>query len=91
MTQQYVVGEFSILVAELEPAAGELGGSVHALRREIELSPFSRLPRLAREAFDLTDRICLGALEAGDVASFRRGATTAAALWDFSAGARLLA
>jgi hypothetical protein len=90
MTQQYIVGEFSSLVAELEPTAGDLGGVVSDLRREIEVSPLSGLPRLAQEALNVTDRLCWVALEEGDVANFRRCAKTAAALREFTANANLL-
>jgi hypothetical protein len=90
MTQQYIIGEFSSLVAELEPAAGELGSVLTGLRREIEVSPLGGLPKLARDALNLTDLVCWVALEEGDVASFRRCADTAAGLWEFTASANLL-
>jgi hypothetical protein len=90
MTQQYIVGEFSCLVAELEPAAGELEGVVHSLRQEIEASPLCGLPGLAREVLNLADRVCWVALEQGDVASFRHCAETAAVVREFTVSANLL-
>jgi hypothetical protein len=51
MTQQYIVGEFSSLLAGLQPAPDEvLGDAVGNLRREVEFGPLPMLPRLAREA-----------------------------------------
>ncbi len=90
MTQQYLVGEFSSLLAELQPAPGEWPAAVDELRREVERSALSGLPRLACEAMDLTDMICWAALERGDVSGFCRCAATAVALRDFTANAGLL-
>jgi hypothetical protein len=90
VTQQYIVGEFSSLVGELERTAGELRRAVSRLRRQIEASPTSELPKLARAALSLTDLVCLRALEEGDVAVFRHSAETAEALREFTVGANLL-
>jgi hypothetical protein len=90
MTQQYILGEFSSLLAGLEPTAGELGVVVRDLRRQIERSPLHMLPPLAREALNLADMVCWVALEGGDVGGFCRCAVTAAALQDFTANANLL-
>jgi hypothetical protein len=90
MTQEYIVGEFSCLVAELESEAGELGDAVLSLRREIEAAPLCGLPDLAREVLELTDRVCWVALDDGDVARFRRCTETAAALREFTLSANLL-
>jgi hypothetical protein len=48
------------------------------------------LPQLAQEAVTLTDMICWGALEQGDVSGFCRYARSAAALGAFIDNARLL-
>jgi len=48
------------------------------------------LPRLMCEALDLTDTLCLAALERGDVGGFHRHAKTAASLREFAASASLL-
>ncbi len=90
MTQQYLVGEFSSLLAELQPAPGEWPAAVDELRREVERSALSGLPRLACEAMDLTDMICWAALERGDASGFCSCAATAVALRDFTANAGLL-
>jgi hypothetical protein len=91
MTQQYIVGEFSLLLAGLQPVPGELfGEAVGNLRHEVESGPLPMLPRLAREAMTLTDMICWVALQRGDVSGFRRYADAAVALRELTANANLL-
>jgi hypothetical protein len=91
MTQQYIVGEFSSLLAALSPAPGEpLGDAVGSLRHEVEFGSWPMLPQLAQEALNLADAICLAALEQGDADGFCRCASTAVALRDFAVGAGLL-
>jgi hypothetical protein len=89
MTQQYIVGQFSLLLAELQPPPGDWLAAVGELRREVEVSPPARLPRLARQALILTDAICWAALEHGDAGGFTRCATTAAALRELADNAGL--
>ena len=61
MTQQYIVGEFSSLLAGLQPAPDEvLGDAVGNLRHEVEFGPLPMLPRLAQEALNLTDMSSMG-------------------------------
>ncbi len=91
MTQQYIVGEFSSLLADLQPASVELASAVGNLRREVEIGPWAELPWLAQKALTLADMICWVALEQGDASGFRRYADTAAALRVFTASANLLA
>jgi hypothetical protein len=90
VTQQYIVGEFSSLLAELQPAPGTWLAAVDDLRREVESSPLHQLPLLAHRALSLTDVICWAALEDGNVTGFRRYAKTACALGDFTENAGLL-
>jgi hypothetical protein len=92
VTQQYLIGQFSVLLEELQPPAGQrLAVAVHELRCEVESSPLQMLPKLAREALDITDGICWAALEQGDREGFRRYAKAAAALGDFADSAGLFA
>ncbi len=91
MTQQYIVGEFSSLLAELQPVpSASLGNALHDLRRDVELGPLTMLPRLAQEAMTLTDMICWVALEQGDVSGFCRYVGAAVALREFTVSADLL-
>src|SRR5438034_11387459 len=86
MTQHYIVGEFSLLLAGLQPVSDKLlGEAVGKLRHEIECSPLPILARLAGEAIALTDSICWVALEQGDASGFRRYADTAVALRELAA------
>ncbi len=90
MTQQYIAGEFSSLLAELRPAPSEpLATALDDLRQAVEAGPLGCLPRLAREAITLTDVICWAALEAGDPGSFHRYADGAAMLQEFTSSANL--
>lgn len=90
MTQQYLVGQFSALLGDLERTAAEWQPAVHCLRREVESSPVAMLPELADKATELTDAICWAALQRGDVTRFCSCAKVAAALGAFidSAGLR---
>jgi hypothetical protein len=90
VTQQYIVGQFSVLLEDLQPLPGEWLPAVRRLRSEVESSPVQMLPKLAREAMGLTDMICWAALERGDGTDFSRCAKAAVALGEFSAAARLL-
>jgi hypothetical protein len=91
VTQQYLIGQLSALLGELQPPPGEwMADAVHDLRREVETSPLQMLPRLAREATSLTDVICWGALERGDSGGFCRYANAAVALGDFTDSAGLI-
>jgi hypothetical protein len=90
VTQQYLIGQFSVLLEDLQPPPGErLAAAVHDLRRRVESSPLAMLPDLAREAMDLTDVICLAAVERGDSQGFCRYAAGAFALGEFTDAAGL--
>lgn len=90
MTQQYIVGQFSVLLEDLQPPSGELLTAVRELRSEVERCPLSMLPALAQQAVSLTDTICWNALEQGDAGGFCAYAKRAAALGEFIDAARLL-
>lgn len=90
VTQQYIVGQFSALLEELQLPSGEWFATVRRLRSEVESCPLSMLPRLAQEAMGLTDRICWSAVERGDVSSFCGYSRSAAALGEFLDNAGLL-
>lgn len=90
MTQQYLIGQLSVLLEELQPSPGDrLAAAVHDLRREVERSPLRMLPSLASEAIGLTDSLCLAAVERGDAREFARCANAAVALGEFRDAARL--
>ena len=90
MPQHYMIGEFSLLLAELETICGERPAAVHRLRHQVEHYTLPSLPHLALEASELTDRMCWAALEKGDISGFHRCVSTAVAVRDFTAAAGLL-
>lgn len=91
MTQQYIVGELSALLGELEPAAEDsLRETAGSLRHQVECSSFSMLPQLAEDALELTDLICGSAQDHGDADAYRRSVTAGTALRDFAVAADLL-
>jgi hypothetical protein len=58
VTQQYIVREFSSLLGDLQRAPGQRLAAVHDQRREIERSPLSMLPPLARNAIRWRPTAC---------------------------------
>jgi hypothetical protein len=89
MTQQYLVGELSSLLAGLQPSALQ-ADAVRNLRHDVEFSPPRLLPNLAQKALDLADLVCWAALDEGDAERFCHCAYTATALRDFAVDAGLL-
>jgi hypothetical protein len=83
MTQQYLVGQFSACLWDLERTAAEWQPAVHGLRQEVESSPVAKLPEFADKATELIDTICWAALQRGDVTRFCSCAKAAAALGEF--------
>ncbi len=91
VTQQYLVGELSILVGELHRSArGARPDGIEELRRDVERAGPDQLAALAAEAIAHADRLCWASLEGGDLAAFLGQAAVAAALGDFTHAARLV-
>jgi hypothetical protein len=91
VTQQYILGELSAVLAGLQATPDDwLSRVVGNLRREVEISPPAVLPQLAREAINLTEMLCWVALERGDVDDFCRYTETAGELREFTISAGLL-
>jgi hypothetical protein len=92
MTQQYLAGELSMLLARLQAQAPNQTAvrDVAQLRREAETKPVTALPSLVVRALALTDRLCWDSLERGDPAAFTCQAAICAELRDFGICARLL-
>ncbi|MGB8878874.1 MAG: hypothetical protein WCD11_21330 [Solirubrobacteraceae bacterium] len=90
MTQQYLVGQFSALLGDLERTTAEWQPAVHSLRLEVESSPLAMLPELADKATELIDTICWAALQRGDITRWWSFAKAAAALGEFIDSAGLL-
>ena len=91
MTQQYLIGQFSGLLEDLQPFPGDgLAAAVHDLRAEVEHSSVPMLPTLAREAMALSDSICWDALQRLDASSFCRYVKAAVALGEFTDAAGMV-
>lgn len=91
VTEQYLIGQFSLLLEDMAPAPGDgFAVAVHDLRGEVEKSSVQTLPKLAREAMALSDMICWSVLERGDAIGFCRYAKAAVALSEFTVAAGLL-
>lgn len=91
VTQQYLVGELSILVGELHRSArGACFDAVGELRRRVERAGPGQLAALAGEVIGHADRLCWASLESGELAAFLGQAAVAAALGDFTQASRLL-
>jgi hypothetical protein len=91
MTQQYLAGELSVLLAELqEVTSGERAGEVAGLRRAAETVPLTALPGVETRALAVVDGLCWQSLSRGDLTSFERQALVGTQLWEFGVCARLL-
>jgi hypothetical protein len=92
MTQQYLIGELSARLEQLQAvAANGTERDVARLRHQVENGPVSGLARAADSALALADGLCWESISRGDVEAFRRQATVSADLRLFSICARLLA
>jgi hypothetical protein len=92
MTQQYLAGELSVLLAQLggvvddEASARDLA----RLRREAETVPVSALCSVTERAVDVIEATCWDSVTKGDTAAFSRQAVAAADLYEFGVCAGLL-
>jgi hypothetical protein len=92
MTQQYVVGELSLLLGQLQAAmASEASvAEVAHLRHRAETGPSSALASVAVRALAVAKWASWDSLIRGDVAAFVRQTAVCAELWEFSDCAGLL-
>ena len=92
MTQQYLLGEVSLILGELQAVATN-DAAVRAaafLRHEAEATPPGALAPMVARAVELTDRMCWDALNRGQTVAFFREAAICAELWEFGICAGLL-
>lgn len=92
MTTQYLAGELSLLLAQLQAVATDdaRARDVGLLRHEAETKPLVALPSVAVRALELADSLCWDALRRGDTAAFVRQTAICAEMWQFGVCADLL-
>jgi len=92
MTQQYLAGEMSSLLGELQSVASTPARArdLARLRQEAETWPLTALPGVAERALVVTDELCWDSLTRADVAAFVRQAALGAELHEFGVCAGLL-
>jgi hypothetical protein len=84
VTQQYLAGGLSLLLAQLQRAADPASVSAfEELRREAVTAPVAALGSVAARALRLGDTVCWESVSRGDSAAFRRQAAAAAELYEF--------
>ncbi|MGH3326777.1 MAG: hypothetical protein ACRDPT_03090 [Streptomycetales bacterium] len=92
MTQQYLAGELSLLLAQLQAVATVqvVTRDVAGLRREVETRPVTALASTVVRAMSLADALCWDSVGRGDGAAFSRQAAVSAQLYEFGLCAGLL-
>ena len=92
MTQQYVAGELSLRLGQLQAVATdqERAREVARLRYEAETMPLAAQRAVVVRALGLADRLCWDSLGCGDASAFSRQAAICAELWEFGICACLL-
>ena len=92
MTQQYRLGELSLILGELEAVATNEAAvrNIAVLRREAETGSLRALASVAARALELIDGWCWDSLTRGDSAAFTRQAAICGELWEFAICAALL-
>jgi hypothetical protein len=92
MTQQYLAGELSLRLAQLESVVASQASvdEVAQLRREVETTPLTALTAVVVRALELTDGLCWDSLARGDTATFTSQAAICAELCEFGVCAGLL-
>lgn len=85
MTQQYIAGELSLRLGQLQALATdeERAREVGRLRHEAERVPRAELGSVVVRALGLADRLCWDSLSCGDASAFGRQAAIGADLWEF--------
>ncbi|MGH3260340.1 MAG: hypothetical protein ACRDOU_33905 [Streptosporangiaceae bacterium] len=92
MTQQYLIGELSVRLEQLQAAAAnDAARDVARLRLQVETGTLAGLAPAVARALALADGLCWNSLSCGDMAAFSRQAKISADLHLFGACARLLA
>jgi hypothetical protein len=90
MTQEYLIGEVSVRLEQLQAATAKSQvQDVARLRREVETKPVTSLATTVTRALALADGMCWDSLSRGDVDEFDQQARISADLRLFGLCARL--
>jgi hypothetical protein len=85
MTQQYLAGELSVLLGQLQALSDRtFAHDLAHLRREAETWSPTALASVATRALELTDRLCWDTLQQGDSTAFTRQTEICAELHEFA-------
>ncbi len=92
MTQQYLVGELSLLLAQLQAMTPDEDWAerVAGLRRTAEERGPIALAGVEVRALEIADGMCWSSLLRGDAAAFDRLADAGTQLWEFGVCAGLI-
>ena len=92
MTRQYLVGELSLILGELQAAPIDevVLREVARLRREAEATSPVTLAPVVTQAMELIDRACWDSLKQGETAAFICELAISAELWEFGVCAGFL-
>ena len=92
MTQQYLAGESSLLLGQLEAAMTNEASVVEVahLRQRAETGPRSALASVVVRALEVADWVCRDSLRRGDAEAFIRQAAIGGELSEFGVCAGLL-
>lgn len=92
MTQQYLAGELSVLLAQLSTVATSQASYADAarLRHIAETVPPPALSAVVARALEYVDSLCWESLQSGSVTAFTDQAVLGAQLREFGVCARLL-
>ncbi len=91
MTHEYLVGELSVRLEQLQAVATtDTARDVVCLRHEVEAGSLTALAPAAERAIALADSLCWESLATGDIPAFCRQAEVSADLHLFGVCARLV-
>jgi hypothetical protein len=92
MTREYLLGELSLILGDLQAVATNEAAvrAAARLRQEAETTPPAALAPVVVRAVELTDRVCWEALARGETMAFIRETAICAELWEFGLCAGLL-
>jgi hypothetical protein len=90
MTRQYLIGELSVRLEQLQATTSQAVPEVARLRTEVETGPLTGLASATARAMALADRLCWASLSRGDTTAFAAQATILAELYQFDISVRLL-